>query len=135
MVASEVRALAGRSADAAKEIKSLITASVQRVEQGTLLVDKAGATMTEVVSSIQRVTSIVSEISVASDAQATGVAEVGDAVSRMDQVTQQNSALVEQMAAAASSLRSQANDLLRVVDVFTVGGTAQSAPEPLALLR
>ncbi len=135
VVASEVRALAGRSADAAKEIKSLITASAQRVEQGTLLVDKAGATMTEVVSSIQRVTGIVSEISVASDAQATGVAEVGDAVSRMDQVTQQNSALVEQMAAAASSLRSQANDLLRVVDVFTVGGTAQSAPEPLALLR
>ena len=123
VVASEVRALAGRSADAAKEIKTLISASVARVEQGTTLVDKAGATMTQVVSSIQQVTSIVAEISMASDAQAASVAEVGEAVTDMDQVTQQNAALVEQMAAAAASLRSQGNDLLKVVDVFKVSHT------------
>ena len=118
VVASEVRSLAGRSAEAAKEIKSLINTSVERVEQGTALVDKAGETMTEVVSSIRRVTDIMGEISAASNEQSAGVAQVGEAVTSMDQATQQNAALVEEMAAAASSLKSQANDLVQVVGVF-----------------
>jgi len=105
VVASEVRSLAGRSADAAKEIKQLISTSVDRVEQGTALVDKAGTTMTEVVGSIQRVTQIMGEISVASAEQSSGVSQIGEAVTQMDQVTQQNAALVEEMAAAASSLK------------------------------
>ena len=111
VVASEVRSLAGRSAEAAKEIKQLINTSVERVEQGSTLVNQAGETMQEVVSSIQRVTDIVGEISAATAAQASGVAEVRDAVAQMDQATQQNAALVEEMAAAAGSLRSQAQDL------------------------
>ncbi|WP_138517363.1 methyl-accepting chemotaxis protein [Rhodoferax bucti] len=118
VVASEVRSLAGRSAEAAKEIKTLINTSVERVEQGTALVDKAGDTMTEVVSSIRRVTDIMGEISAASNEQSAGVAQVGEAVTSMDQATQQNAALVEEMAAAASSLKSQANDLVQVVGVF-----------------
>ena len=118
VVASEVRSLAGRSAEAAKEIKQLINASVERVEQGSALVNRAGETMTEVVGSIKRVTEIVGEISVASAAQATGAAEVSQAVAQMDQATQQNAALVEEMAAAAGSLRSQAQDLVQTVSVF-----------------
>ena len=118
VVASEVRSLAGRSADAAKEIKSLINASVERVEHGTALVDQAGVTMTEVVSSIKRVTDIMGEISAASSEQASGVSEIGQAVSQMDQATQQNAALVEEMAAAASSLKSQAQELVQIVAVF-----------------
>jgi methyl-accepting chemotaxis protein len=118
VVASEVRSLATRSADAAKEIKSLINASVERVEQGTSLVDKAGATMTEVVSSIRKVTDIMSEISSASGEQSTGVNQVEEAVTQMDQVTQQNAALVEEIAAAASSLNTQAQDLVQVVAAF-----------------
>ncbi len=118
VVAGEVRSLAGRSAEAAKEIKTLITDSVQRVEQGTALVDQAGNTMTEVVSSIRRVTDIMGEISAASTEQSAGVAQVGEAVTQMDQATQQNAALVEEMAAAASSLRSQAQDLVQTVAVF-----------------
>ena len=118
VVASEVRSLAGRSAEAAKEIKTLISASVERVEQGTALVDKAGETMTEVVSSIRRVTDIMGEISAASGAQASGVTEVSETVSQMDQATQQNAALVEQMTAAASSLKNQAQDLVETVAIF-----------------
>ena len=118
VVASEVRSLAGRSAEAAKEIKTLINASVERVEQGTVLVDKAGVTMTEVVSSIRRVTDIMGEISAASGEQAMGVQQVGEAVMQMDQVTQQNAALVEQMAAAASSLKTLAGDQVQAVAVF-----------------
>ncbi|MEI8159241.1 MAG: methyl-accepting chemotaxis protein [Burkholderiales bacterium] len=121
VVASEVRSLAGRSAEAAKEIKSLINASVERVEQGTTLVDKAGETMTEVVSSIRRVTDIMGEISAASSEQSAGVAQVGEAVTQMDQATQQNAALVEEMAAAASSLKSQAQELVQTVAVFKLG--------------
>jgi methyl-accepting chemotaxis protein len=132
VVASEVRALAGRSAQAAKEIKALIDASVSRVEQGSSLVGRAGSTMTEVVSAIQRVTTIMGEISAASSEQASGVAQVGEAVTHMDHTTQQNAALVEQMAAAASSLRSQARDLVEFVSVFKLGsesqGLALSAP-------
>jgi methyl-accepting chemotaxis protein len=121
VVASEVRALAGRSAEAAKEIKSLINASVERVEQGTLLVDQAGTTMTEVVGSIRRVSDLVGEISSASNEQSLGVAQVGEAVTQMDQATQQNAALVEQMAAAAGSLKSQARELVQTVAVFNLG--------------
>lgn len=124
VVASEVRSLAGRSADAAKEIKDLINASVNRVEHGTVLVDQAGATMTEVVSSIRRVTDIMGEISVASKEQSIGVSQVSEAATQMDQVTQQNAALVEEMAAAASSLQSQAQELVKVVAVFNLGGNA-----------
>ena len=122
VVASEVRSLAGRSAEAAREIKTLISASVERVEQGTALVDRAGSTMTEVVASIRRVTDIVGEISAASHEQSLGVAQVGEAVTQMDQVTQQNAALVDEMAAAASSLQNQAEDLVQVVSVFRLGG-------------
>jgi methyl-accepting chemotaxis protein len=122
VVAAEVRSLAGRSAEAAKEIKSLINASVERVEQGTALVDRAGVTMTEVVTSIRRVTDIMGEISSASNEQAAGVSQVGEAVTQMDRVTQQNAALVEQMAAAASSLKSQAGEMVETVAVFKVAG-------------
>ncbi len=122
VVASEVRSLAGRSAEAAREIKSLINASVERVEQGTALVDKAGETMTEVVSSIKRVTDIMGEISAASNEQSLGVAQVGEAVSNMDQATQQNAALVEEMAAAASSMKNQADELVQTVAVFSLDG-------------
>jgi len=118
VVASEVRSLAGRSADAAKEIKSLINASVERVEQGSTLVDQAGETMTEVVASIRRVTDIMGEISAASSEQSLGVSQVGEAVGQMDQATQQNAALVEEMAAAASSLKFQAEDLVKTVATF-----------------
>jgi methyl-accepting chemotaxis protein len=118
VVATEVRSLAGRSAAAAKEIKSLINASVERVDQGTALVDQAGVTMNEVVKSIKRVTDLMGEISAASSEQSTGVSEMGEAVSQMDQMTQQNAALVEQMAAAASSLKSQARELVQAVAVF-----------------
>ena len=134
VVASEVRSLAGRSAEAAKEIKGLIGASVSRVEQGTALVDKAGATMSEVVTSIRRVTDIMGEISSASAEQSLGVAQVGEAVGQMDQATQQNAALVEQMAAAASSLKSQANELVEAVAVFKLGANDQSAA-PKAQVR
>jgi methyl-accepting chemotaxis protein len=118
VVASEVRSLAGRSADAAKEIKGLINASVARVEQGSTLVDQAGVTMAEVVSSIKRVTDIMGEISAASTEQSTGVAQVGEAVTQMDQATQQNAALVEESAAAAESLKGQAANLVQAVAVF-----------------
>ena len=134
VVASEVRSLAQRSAAAAKEIKSLITESVQRVGEGTALVDSAGATMNEVVASIRRVTDIVGEISAASAEQATGVAQVGDAVAQMDQATQQNSALVEQSAAAAASLKEQADALVGAVAVFRLGSapTTRTAATPAA---
>ena len=118
VVASEVRSLAGRSAGAAKEIKTLIDDSVARVDQGTQLVNQAGSTMDEVVSSIRRETDIMGEISAASHQQSAGVSQVGEAVTQMDQATQQNAALVEEMAAAASSLNSQAKELVQSVAVF-----------------
>ena len=124
VVASEVRSLAQRSADAAKEIKSLISASVERVEHGTALVDRAGVTMTEIVSSIARVTDIMGEISAASTEQSTGVSQIGDAITQMDQATQQNAALVEESAAAAESLRDQAQQLVGAVAVFKLDGAA-----------
>jgi methyl-accepting chemotaxis protein len=135
VVASEVRSLAGRSAEAAKEIKSLIGASVERVEQGTALVDQAGTTMSEVVSSIKRVTDIMGEISAASSEQSAGVAQVGEAVTQMDQATQQNAALVEEMAAAASSLKSQAEELVQTVSVFKIKGVSGGRENyPLSLI-
>jgi methyl-accepting chemotaxis protein len=128
VVASEVRSLAGRSAAAAKEIKSLIGSSVEQVDQGSALVGRAGTTMTEVVSAIHRVSDIVGEISAASVEQALGVSQVGDAVAKMDQVTQQNAALVEQMAAAASSLQSQANDLVHTMSEFSMDDSRERSP-------
>ncbi|MBC8056311.1 MAG: MCP four helix bundle domain-containing protein [Rhizobiales bacterium] len=118
VVASEVRSLAQRSAGAAKEIKGLINASVERVEQGTALVDQAGHTMVEIVAAIKRVTDIVAEISAASSEQSSGVAQVGQAISQMDQATQQNAALVEESAAAAESMSQQAQQLVGAVAVF-----------------
>lgn len=123
VVAGEVRNLAQRSAEAAKEIKSLITDSVERVGRGTSLVEQAGTTMAEIVASIKRVTDIVGEISAASSEQSAGVSQVGDAVSQMDQATQQNAALVEESAAAAESLRQQAQMLVQAVAVFKLGGS------------
>jgi methyl-accepting chemotaxis protein len=137
VVASEVRSLAGRSAEAAKEIKNLISTSVEKVEHGTTLVDQAGATMTEVVSSIRRVTDIMGEISAASGEQSAGVNQVGEAVRHMDQATQQNAALVEEMAAAASSLKSQAQELVQVVSTFKIdtGAHATLASHDPAAVR
>ena len=124
VVATEVRSLAGRSADAAREIKGLINASVERVEQGTALVDQAGATMTEVVAAVQRMNDIMGEISAASAEQSAGVAQVGKSVTQMDRVTQQNAALVEQSAAAAASLKDQAQQLVQAVAVFKLTPTS-----------
>ena len=138
VVASEVRSLAGRSAEAAKEIKELINNSVQRVEQGSALVDQAGATMTEVVAAIRRVTDIMGEISAASTEQSAGVSQVGEAVTQMDQATQQNAALVEESTAAAESLKSQAQQLVQAVAVFRLaqetGQAAVAARKPAPVL-
>lgn len=127
VVASEVRALAGRSAKAAKEIKELISDSVQQVEQGSTLVDQAGETMNDVVASIRKLNDIVGEISAASAEQSAGVGEVSSAVTDMDRTTQQNAALVEQMTAAAASLKSQANDLVQAVAVFKLSPQASAS--------
>ena len=127
VVASEVRSLAQRSADAAKEIKQLISASVERVEHGTALVDRAGVTMTEIVTSIARVTDIMGEISAASSEQSDGVGQISQAIAQMDQATQQNAALVEESAAAAESLRDQAQQLVQVVAVFRLDGVEGAA--------
>ena len=121
VVAGEVRSLASRSAEAAREIKSLIGASVERVEQGSALVDRAGHTMDEVVAAIRDLTRLMSEISSASAEQSAGLSQVGEAVSQMDHATQQNAALVEESAAAAISLRNQAERLVQSVAVFKIG--------------
>ncbi len=118
VVASEVRSLAQRSAAAAKEIQTLITESFERVEAGTKQVHAAGITMNEVVGSVKRVTDIMSEISLASHEQSSGIEQVNQAVSSMDKATQQNAALVEEAAAAAQSMRDQANSLVELVSVF-----------------
>jgi methyl-accepting chemotaxis protein len=132
VVASEVRNLAQRSAEAAKEIKTLIGRSVEQVEQGTELVDQAGQTMQEIVGSIRRVSDIVAEITAASVEQSSGVQQVGQAVTAMDQATQQNAALVEESAAAAESLRSQAQQLVQTVAVFKLSAHERPAPVPAA---
>jgi methyl-accepting chemotaxis protein-1 (serine sensor receptor) len=130
VVANEVRSLAQRSAEAAKEIKTLISASVERVEQGTALVDQAGATMSEIVSSIARVTDIMGEITIASSEQSQGVGQVGEAISHMDDATQQNAALVEESAAAAESLKDQALKLVETVAVFKLAGGSTHGNAP-----
>jgi methyl-accepting chemotaxis protein len=122
VVAGEVRSLAQRSAGAAREIKALIGASVERVEAGTRLVQNAGDTMGEIVASVQRVTDLIGEISSAAGEQSSGITSVGDAVANLDRATQQNAALVEQSAAAAESLREQARQLAQLVAGFQVGG-------------
>ncbi len=140
VVASEVRNLAQRSAAAAKEIKQLISDSVSRVEGGTRLVEEAGKTMGEIVSSVKRVTDIMAEISAASIEQSAGIEQINGAVTQMDEVTQQNAALVEEAAAAAESLQEQADNLSQSVSVFRLGQeqkpvqariAARPAPHPV----
>jgi methyl-accepting chemotaxis protein len=122
VVAAEVRSLAQRSASAAREIKGLITQSVEKVELGTQLVADAGATMTEVVDSAQRVSVIIGEITHAATEQSAGIGQVNTAVAQLDQVTQQNAALVEESAAAAESLKQQARHLAETVQRFRIAG-------------
>ncbi|HIV71821.1 MAG TPA: HAMP domain-containing protein [Candidatus Aquabacterium excrementipullorum] len=125
VVAGEVRTLAQRSAQAAKEIKQLIGESVQKVEAGVELVSSAGKTMGEIVGEVKRVSDLIGEISAASREQSQGVSQVGDAVQQLDQVTQQNAALVEEAAAAADSMKQQATHLAQVVSVFKVDDHAR----------
>jgi methyl-accepting chemotaxis protein len=123
VVASEVRTLAQRSANAAKDIKDLISDSVSKVESGNVLVGQSGDTMQEIVVSIQRVNDIMSEIAAASSEQASGIDEVSQAVSQMDEMTQQNAALVEEAAAAAESMSTQASDLNTRVGTFKLSAS------------
>ena len=127
VVASEVRSLAGRSAEAAKEIKQLIGVSVEKVEAGSGLVQQAGSTMQDIVQSVQRVTDMIGEITAASTEQSAGIAQVNQAVGNLDQMTQQNAALVEESTAAAQSLREQAEQLAQAVSQFKVSGAAADA--------
>ncbi|NHZ66837.1 methyl-accepting chemotaxis protein, partial [Massilia genomosp. 1] len=126
VVASEVRNLAQRSAGAAKEIKQLIGDSVDKVDSGAKLVDQAGLTMQEIVTSIHRVTDIMGEITTASAEQTAGIDQINEAVGQMDSITQQNVALVEEAAAAAGLLQEQASTLTQVVSVFKLDGAAAS---------
>jgi methyl-accepting chemotaxis protein len=133
VVAGEVRTLAQRSAEAAKEIKTLIEQSVEKVDGGAKLVAEAGCTMSEIVQQVRRVNDLVGEISTASIEQSRGIEQVGEAVAQLDQVTQQNAALVEESAAAAESMKGQAIKLAEIVSVFKVGATMLSpecAPTP-----
>ncbi|RZJ11936.1 MAG: HAMP domain-containing protein [Acidovorax sp.] len=128
VVASEVRSLAQRSAEAAKEIKHLISASVEKVEVGSRLVADAGTTMTDIVQSVQRVTDMIGEITAAASEQSAGVSQVNQSIGNLDQMTQQNAALVEESAAAAQSLREQADHLAQVVSMFKVDAAGDLAP-------
>ena len=130
VVASEVRSLAQRSAEAAKEIKTLINASVENVESGSAQVAHAGQTMEEIVASVQRVSDLIGEITASSTEQRDGIAQVNQAVTHLDQMTQQNAALVEESTAAAASMRDQAQRLAEVVSIFNVGAVAVRAPAP-----
>ena len=134
VVASEVRNLAQRSAAAAKEIKSLIGDSVDKVETGSKQVDQAGETMQEIVSAVKRVTDIMSEIAAASNEQSAGIEQVNQAIIQMDEVTQQNAALVEQAAAAAEAMQEQAGTLMEAVSIFKLETNKESkrtvAPKP-----
>ncbi|MCW5296982.1 HAMP domain-containing protein [Herbaspirillum lusitanum] len=130
VVASEVRSLAQRSAAAAKEIKTLIDDSVQKVGEGSKLVEQAGVTMDEVVASVKRVTDVMGEITAASQEQSSGIEEVNRAITQMDETTQQNAALVEQAAAAAQSLQDQAQRLTQSVSVFKLDGNRQLTSTP-----
>jgi methyl-accepting chemotaxis protein len=132
VVASEVRNLAGRSAEAAREIKALIGASVERIATGSRLVSDAGQTMNDIVESVQRVSDIIGEITAAAAEQSQGIDEINNAVVQLDQMTQQNAALVEQSAAAAASMRDQSEQLAEVVNTFKLSGsTAQGAQHGL----
>ena len=133
VVAGEVRSLAGRSADAAKEIKQLIQASVDKVATGTQLVEHAGSAMDEIVSSVQRVGHMIGEISASAAEQSSGITQVNTTVNQLDQMTQQNAALVEQSAAAAHSMREQTERLVGAVQVFRLGHEAQAAAHGAAL--
>ncbi len=124
VVASEVRALAGRSADAAREIKVLISASVEEVGDGAKLVVTAGSAMDDIVNSVERVTTLMSEINAASSEQSAQIGQVSQAVDRLDQMTQQNAALVEEGAAAAQSLKDQANRLASAIGQFQLDRTS-----------
>ena len=136
VVAGEVRNLAQRSAEAAKEIKNLIGASVDRVEAGSRLVADAGQTMSEIVGSVQRVSDIIGEITAAAGEQSDGIGQVNVAVTQLDQMTQQNAALVEESAAAAESLKDQANRLTEVIKIFRIDSTqAYSAPAAVAVVK
>jgi methyl-accepting chemotaxis protein len=128
VVASEVRSLAQRSAAAAKEIKTLIGDSVEKVEEGSKQVAEAGRTMEEIVSSVRRVTDIMGEITAASQEQTSGIEQINQAISQMDQATQQNAALVEEASAAAQSMQEQAGSLSQVVGVFRLDGSAAAGP-------
>ena len=133
VVAGEVRSLAQRSAQAAKEIKDLIGASVDKVQAGTQLVQSAGQTMGEIVASVQRVTDIIAEITAAAGEQSDGISQVNVAVNQLDQLTQQNAALVEQSTAAAESLKDQAQRLTQAVGVFKIDGVVHAQRSPRAL--
>ncbi len=135
VVASEVRNLAQRSAAAAKEIKSLIGDSVEKVDLGARLVDQAGSTMNAIVTSIKSVTDMMGEITAASEDQTAGIEQINQAVAQMDVVTQQNASLVEEAAAAAASLQEQAGTLAQVVAVFTIGAAQVSARRPAPVAR
>jgi methyl-accepting chemotaxis protein len=124
VVASEVRSLAQRSAQAAREIKSLIGASVERVEAGSKLVDEAGTVMSDIVASVQRVNHVIGEIASAATEQTQGIEQINSAVSQLDQMTQQNAALVEESAAAAMSMREQSTKLAVAVGAFKLSGPA-----------
>ncbi|PNV30353.1 methyl-accepting chemotaxis protein [Xanthomonas citri] len=129
VVASEVRTLAQRSAGAAKEIKGLIDDSVHKVAEGSALVRKAGATMADIVASVQRVTDIMGEISAASQEQSSGIEQVNQTITQMDETTQQNAALVEEATAAARSMEEQAGHLAEAVSVFKLDDSAAQAPQ------
>jgi len=136
VVAGEVRSLAQRSAEAAKEIKALIGDSVQKVDAGGQLVNEAGSTMQDIVTQVKRVTDLIAEINAATQEQTSGIDQINNAVMQLDQVTQQNAALVEESAAAADSLNQQARQLVQAVAVFKLDETARSAPvAPLATPR
>jgi methyl-accepting chemotaxis protein len=132
VVATEVRSLAQRSAAAAKEIKTLIDTSVEKVDAGTKLVGQAGATMDEIVASVRRVTDIMAEISAATQEQTSGIEQVNQAISQMDQVTQQNASLVEEAATASEAMQEQAGKLAQLVSVFKLDSTRVAVAAPSA---
>jgi methyl-accepting chemotaxis protein len=135
VVASEVRNLAQRSASAAKEIKDLINRSVERVESGNQLADQAGLAMNEIQNSVRRITAIMSEIATASAEQGAGIEQINQAVTQMDDMTQQNAALVEETAAASSSLEEQASSLVKAMSIFVLGNEKAAARGPATAPR
>ena len=129
VVASEVRSLAGRSAEAAKEIKSLIGASVEKIETGSRLVGAAGESMNDIVAQVKRVADLIGEISSSAQEQTLGIEQINQAIVQLDNVTQQNAALVEEAAAAADSLNQQADKMVQVVSSFKLADTGASRPQ------